>query len=63
MAGSSRYVIVHALINQSIRRQYELPVEADGVDQQAFHRWLLDVLPSVSERSGGQRVELWKEDW
>lgn len=63
MSPSSRYVVVYAETNGTIRRNYELPVENDGVDRQAFIRWLLDVLPSMAERMQGTRVELWQEPW
>jgi hypothetical protein len=60
--GKPRYVVIVAIINTNIRRQYEMPVEADDIDRQIFQRWLLDVIPTVDKRYQ-MRVELYREDW
>lgn len=62
MSPSSRYVTVVALVGAAYRRQYELPGEPSEADREAFQRWLLDVIPTIDERSRGQRVEFWREE-
>lgn len=55
-------VIVASVAGGSIQRRYELPLDPDEIDRQAFLRWFLDVAPAFATRNASGPVEFWRED-